>query len=111
MVENWDDVLRMVGDRGEVTPSLFFKELNELRFFNVGVVERSTLLIEFEVGAFLSGVEIGVFTGDEGGRGVAAAVPRDSRCTPFERPAVVSVEGEANVLLSPLWSCWKSGRL
>lgn len=97
--EKYDEVRRIAGDRGGVALPPPCRELSELRLCRVGVVDRSTLLIEVELGALRRGVLTAFFDpgegdalplvpetvvvwtiGDEGGRGVSIAVDNESRC-------------------------------
>lgn len=98
-----DEARRMIGDRGGVVLSMHFKELYDVRLVKVGVGERSLVPMDRALGALLRGVLVERFAlegdegilpldvgldkpaGEEGGRGVAAAVERDNLFNLFER--------------------------
>ena len=95
----FEDVLQKEGDLGGVASSTPFKELKEVRLCNVGVVDRTLLPMELELGVLLRGLlgicicpkgeaardEVpcvpGCNTIGEDGRGVAVAVLSESRLT------------------------------
>ena len=85
-----EDVRRKAGDRGEFLPPKPCKELNDVRLCNVGVVGRSLPPAEPELGALRRGVllefngpemvpDSSGAIGEEGGKGVEAAVESDRR--------------------------------
>lgn len=94
----FEDTLRIVGVRGGVILPAPWSELRDALFCRVGVLVRSTLLTELELGVLLAGLLcsslvssitddpslcfglIGDETGDDGGSAVAAAVPSDKCC-------------------------------
>lgn len=92
-----EEVRRSAGDRVGVTAPTPCRELNDVRLCNVGVVERSLLPMELELGALRRGVFIERFerrgedvpwpfgvaifwvTGEEAGRAGAAAADNGCR--------------------------------
>ncbi len=95
----FEDVLRKDGDLGGVASSTPFKELKDVRLCNVGVVDRTELPTDPELGVLLRGL-LGICTCPKGeaaryetpcaldcktigelGRGVAAVVLSESRLT------------------------------
>ena len=93
----FEEVRRIIGDRVGVTAPTPCREFNDVRLCNVGVIERSMLPIELELGALRRGDFVGRFnpevagvpcpfglailwvTGEEDGRAVAAAADSESR--------------------------------
>ena len=96
-------VRRTAGERGGVELPFVCKEFKDVRLCNVGVIDRSLLPSDPELGALRRGflkalfllageglshqfvVSIGGPAGEDGGRAVAAAVERDVRFILFER--------------------------
>lgn len=101
-VEEWEDgvkfdeVRRIAGDRGGVCPPALCSELRDGRLCIAGVVDRSLMLKELELGVLRRGLFCtcwgpcvedkpsaaclnGEAAGEDGGRAVAAAAPSESR--------------------------------
>lgn len=105
-----EEIRRIAGDRGGVTPPAPCSELSDVRECSDGVVERSLLPIELELGVLRSGGFVELFlpdgealpclsgaivwaTGEEAGRAVAAAVDNESRfMLPVRAPASLFVD-------------------
>lgn len=84
-VARFEDVRRKAGDRGETVSRVACKELSDVRLRTVGVVGRSLLLSELELGALRTGglpvavpstsdASMDGAIGDDGGKAVATAV-------------------------------------
>ena len=104
-----EDVRRIAGDREEGLPPAPCKELSEVLFCKTGVLERSLVLIELELGIRRMGVccgcseepepdigpfegcfFIGVERGEDSGRAVAAAV-LSARCLKLSESSPLSL--------------------
>ena len=92
----FDEVRRIAGDRGGVCPPALCSELSEGLLCIVGVVDRSLMVKELELGVLRRGLSrscwgpcfddnpsadclSGGATGEDGGRAVAAAASSESR--------------------------------
>lgn len=92
----FDEVRRIAGDRGGVCPPALCSELSDGRLCIVGVVDRSLMLKELELGVLRRGLFCscggpcvkdnpsagclsGGTTGEDGGRAIAAAASSESR--------------------------------